>query len=652
MFSANTTQVADNAANYIEDVFSTWLYTGNGTVQTITNNIDLSTKGGMVWMKSRSAATDHAIYDTARGALFDIASNTTGSQTIQATGLTAFGTTGFTIGALASINTSAATYTSWTFRKQPKFFDIVTYTGDGASQRQIAHSLGSVPGFITIKTTSSASNWWVAHRGNGSTMYESSTSWASNGLNLTNALPSSTYPGPLGTSTYFQPTWNGSQANVNVNGETYVAYLFAHNAGGFGTAGTDNVISCGSYTGNAATQQITLGYEPQFLLIKQAGSSGNSWLIFDNMRGFSLTAEAVLAPNTSNPEFSLSGLIYPTATGFFINTAVGSLNDTGTYIYIAIRRGPMKTPTVGTSVFAPVLSSTTGATSTSNFPVDMVIAGSRGTQQKGISDRLRGFAITSSDSTPWLVTQTTAAETSPAQPTYYNAINTSIQTGSYLGGISLANYLFQRAPGFFDEVCSSNFIDGTPINHNLGITPELIVVKTRGLAAAWMGAVNEAGNIRNLSINTNSGGWLPSLVYSSYFNATTINPAGIFNGAGGDAKGIGVSVVIYLFATVVGVSKIGSYTGTGALQTVNCSFTTGARFVLIKRTDSTGDWYVWDSARGISSGNDPYLLLNTTGAEVTSTNYVDTDATGFKVTAAAPADLNASGGTYIFLAIA
>ena len=109
--------------------------------------------------------------------------------------------------------------------------------------------------------------------------------------------------------------------------------------------------------------------------------------------------------------------------------------------------------------------------------------------------------------------------------------------------------------------------------------------------------------------------------------------------------------VAYLFATCAGVSKVGSYTGTGALQTVNCGFTSGARFVLIKRTDSTGDWWTYDSARGITSGNDPYLFLNSTAAEVTSTNYVDTDSTGFKVTAAAPAGLNASGGSFIFLAI-
>jgi len=116
---------------FIEAVFSTWLYTGNGSTQTITNGIDLSTKGGLVWMKGRSGATDHALYDTTRGATKDLVSNSTAAETTQSTGLTAFNTTGFAIGTLAKINTNAATYVSWSFRKQPKFFDIVTFTAPG-----------------------------------------------------------------------------------------------------------------------------------------------------------------------------------------------------------------------------------------------------------------------------------------------------------------------------------------------------------------------------------------------------------------------------------------------------------------------------------------------------------------------------------------
>jgi hypothetical protein len=97
---------------------------------------------------------------------------------------------------------------------------------------------------------------------------------------------------------------------------------------------------------------------------------------------------------------------------------------------------------------------------------------------------------------------------------------------------------------------------------------------------------------------------------------------------------------------------VGSYTGTGTTKQIDCGFTAGARFVMIKRTDSTGDWYVWDSARGIVAGNDPYLLLNSTAAEVTSTDYIDTYSAGFEISSTAPVAINANGGTYLFLAIA
>ena len=109
---------------------------------------------------------------------------------------------------------------------------------------------------------------------------------------------------------------------------------------------------------------------------------------------------------------------------------------------------------------------------------------------------------------------------------------------------------------------------------------------------------------------------------------------------------------MYLFATCPGVSKVGSYTGTGTTLQLNCGFTSGARFVLIKRTDSPGEWYVWDTARGIIAGNDPYLLLNSTAVEVTNTDYIDTYNPGFEISSTAPAAINALNGTYIFLAIA
>jgi len=107
-----------------------------------------------------------------------------------------------------------------------------------------------------------------------------------------------------------------------------------------------------------------------------------------------------------------------------------------------------------------------------------------------------------------------------------------------------------------------------------------------------------------------------------------------------------------LFASCPGVSKVGSYTGNGTSQTINCAFTSGARFVMIKRTDSTGDWYVWDTARGIVPANDPYLLLNSTASEVTTNDSVDADSTGFIVNQVAATNINVNAATYIYLAIA
>ena len=85
----------------------------------------------------------------------------------------------------------------------------------------------------------------------------------------------------------------------------------------------------------------------------------------------------------------------------------------------------------------------------------------------------------------------------------------------------------------------------------------------------------------------------------------------------------------------------------------DCGFTTGARFVLIKLISGAGNWYLYDSVRGIGSGNDPFLKLNATGAQTTNSDYIDIDASGagFKINSGS-SFLNISGGTYIFLAIA
>ena len=632
------------AANYIEDMFSTYLYTGNGSTQTITNGIDLSTKGGLVWLKGRSLGYNNYLFDTVRGAGNSIYSNLQIAQQTSATTLTAFGSTGFSIGSESDINENATTYVSWTFREQPKFFDIVTYTGTG-SNTTIAHSLGAVPGCIMVKRTDTGgSPWAVYHRSLANTQYLvlNSTAAAATGATWWN----STTP----TSSVFSL---GTDATVNASAGTYVAYIFAHDAGGFGLTGTDNVISCGSFsTGAGGGATVTLGYEPQWLMIKSS-SDASAWYTFDSMRGWIVGGSSRgLSPNTANAEFNFGSSALPanpTATGFTFTNGLFAASET--WIYVAIRRGPMKVPTTGTSVFSTVSrtgTSTANTSVTAGFPVDAAfIKASSDIKPWDVEDRLRGGG-------KYLEFQSNAAEVagSPVATINFTASNTAVLLGtdSYVNSSanSYANYFLQRAPSFFDEVCytGTGSSPGTQ-NHNLGVIPEFILTKKRSAAQDWY-PFFQNGSVTNWmqffalsSAAGSSAGDLSSDVSATTFSGNTFSSNNSAN-----------TYVAYLFATCAGVSKVGKYTGTGTTLQINCGFTAGARFVLIKRTDSTGDWYVWDSARGIIAGNDPYLLLNSTAAEVTGTDYVDTYSAGFEISSTAPAAINASGGNFVFLAIA
>lgn len=337
------------------------------------------------------------------------------------------------------------------------------------------------------------------------------------------------------------------------------------------------------------------------------------------------------------------GVITPTGFKGLVSSGINN----GTFIYIAIRRGPMKTPTTGTSVFSPNAYSTTGAAGnpqTTGFPVDWMIQGNR----SGGSVWPAGFSRLQGGS-QYLQTSSTAAEAtqSGGAINFDSNTNFSFVAQWFNNGAPSVSWSFRRAPGFFDVVCYTGTGAAALRNHNLGVAPELMIIKSRNFGGqAW--AVYSGDPNQFLRLNTTA----QIASASDTWNYTTPTSTQFGTGTSTLVGASGWTYVAYLFASCPGVSKVGSYTGTGALQTINCGFTGGARFVLIKRTDSTGDWFTYDSARGISSGNDPYLLLNSTAAEVTGTNYVDTTSVGFQVTAAAPAGLNANGGTYIFLAIA
>jgi hypothetical protein len=636
-------------------VLSAYLYAGTGATLTINNGIDLLGKGGLVWIKGRngtSSGQNHALFDTARGIPSAISSNTTAAaQTAYTDQLTSFNANGFSLGAdsftAGEVNAASTNYVSWSFRKQPKFFDVVTYTGTGAN-RTIAHSLGSVPGMIIVKRTDAIAAWQVYHRSLTTAQYmvlNTTAQVASSTLRWNNTAP---------TSTVFSI---GTDATVNASGGTYVAYLFAHDAGGFGLTGTDNVISCGSFTSGASGEvTVNLGYEPQLVLLKRSSSSGTNWTIVDSMRGFPATTNSQypLFPNTATAEsLNSTNAILPTSTGFIGDaTYLGASN---TYIYMAIRRGPMKVPTSGTSVFGLNARTGTGAnaTVTGGQTDDTVLIKNRGSAVASLlSSRLTG--------TGYVVTSSTAVEVA-AGTTILQANPWDVMDGVKVGTTStitnasantFINYLFRRAPGFFDVVCYTG--TGTypfTINHNLGVAPELMIFKRRDVVDSWWTMAAPVTSPR--------AAW-----YQNYFelnatiavrgDATSITTAPTSTAVTIAAYYGDVSTwSLYLFATLAGVSKVGSYTGNGTTQTIDCGFGAGgARFVLIKRTDAVGDWYVYDTARGMTTLTDPYWLTNSTAAEVATLGSVTTVSTGFALNSAILAAINVNASKYIFLAIA
>src|SRR5574343_1183082 len=347
-----------NSPTWSDDVFSSFVYTGNGSTQTITNGIDLAGKGGLVWLKKRGAGiADHHLYDTVRGATNMLSSNTTGATIVRSTGLTAFNSDGFAIGAYSEINGSGDTQVGWTFRKAAKFFDCGTYTGDGVAGRTVNHNLGAVPGMIVVKRTDTTADWVVYHRSATNVYMKLNTTDGPGGNDPSGVIfGNGTSWGAGIDSTKF--TVGSNLSAINATGGTYVYYAFAHDTT------TDGLIQCGSYTANSGTPvSINLGWEPQFVLVK-CSTQANQWVLTDVMRGASQTSTATLFANGSGAEsVSASGDLIPSATGFTVGAPSYFNNGTQTYIYLAIRR-PNKPPTSGTQVYNAIARTGTGAAAT------------------------------------------------------------------------------------------------------------------------------------------------------------------------------------------------------------------------------------------------------------------------------------------------
>ena len=626
---------------YVEEVFSTDLYTGNATAeanrQSINNGIDLAGEGGMVWLKSRSNATYHELADTERGTNGSTgnAIHANNDHSEGAGELVSFDDDGFTLGYnTADGNYDGRTYASWTFRKAKGFFDVVTWTGSGTTDtdHRISHSLGCVPGCILVKKTDGTQDWRVYHKEVGVDSYQAlnNSSAFTSGFNCFGSAPTST-------------DFGINEDNLSMSSGNFVAYLFADGdeaaAQIFGEDGDESIIKCGTLNrtsaGTSGDVEIECGWEPQWILVKSS-SDADSWRMYDTMRGMgdSTGGTRRLYPDTAGAENGHEECIVR-STGF--TSISGPAHN---MIYVAIRRGPMKTPEDATKVFAIDIGSTAEPAFDSGFTVDAAIRHptytSAGNNPRMYS-RLQG--------TKHLYTSGSYDEGTEANSVWDS------NAGFYKSDSTNAfAWMFRRAPGFMDVVAYAGTGSAHTEAHNLGVVPELMIFKARDASENWAvynKDLTSAGY--HLLLNSSNGENTNSATWNSTDPTASVFTVGNDNYSNGSTE----NYIAYLFASCPGVSKVGSYNGSSSDIDVDCGFTSGARFVLIKRSDGNGDWCLYDTVRGIVSGSDSKLILNGTDAQDTGNDNIDPLSSGFTVVGGNTHVNNSSAGAkYIFLAIA
>jgi hypothetical protein len=325
------------------DYFNTVLYTGTGAALSVTG---VGFQPDWTWIKGRSGATDHGLYDAVRGVQEQLESNQTGAETTEATGLTAFGADGFSVGALAQLNTSSATYVAWNWLagngtssntdgsitstvsvNQKAGFSIVSYTGTGANAT-VGHGLGAAPKMVIVKNRDQADAWQVYH---GANTANPETDYLVLNTTAATADAADRWNDTLPTSSVFSI---GSGAEVNTSAEDYIAYCFAE---------VEGFSKFGSYTGNGSADGpfVYCGFRPAFVMIKRSDSTSN-WTILDDVReGYNVDNDP-LYPNLSNAE-GTADLADLLSNGFKLRSTDASVNaNNGTYIFAAFAEQPVK----------------------------------------------------------------------------------------------------------------------------------------------------------------------------------------------------------------------------------------------------------------------------------------------------------------------
>ena len=417
----------------------------------------------------------------------------------------------------------------------------------------------------------------------------------------------------------------------------------------FGENSDSNAIKTGSYVGTgSAGLVVNVGWEPQILMIKRIDSGGD-WYTYDSARGVVTDGDdAVLRANSSNVEADADHIEF-TPTGFNLtSTSSGVNSDGGKWLYIAVRRpdgyvGKLYGAGEGTSVFAMDTgnSSATIPTFDSGFPVDFMIRKNyQSTVQWTSGSRLTGLSR--------LAPNENYVEVSDSTVTW----DSNVGWGSTEQGTALISHMWKRHTGM-DLVAykGDGVTTGRQIPHSLNKTIEMMWVKNRDASKDWVvyhHQVNGGTNPEQYIMKLNTDGGQHGT--SSRWKDTAPTDKAFTVGGRDEVNEDGENFIAVLFASVDKISSVGGYAGSSG----NVSVTTGfqPRFILIKRTNSTGQWALFDTVRGLTSSgsNGDYVIyLNQTWSQQAEGTYIDLSSTGFTVTSDW-AGINAASNDYIYYA--
>ena len=328
----------------------TLLYTGNGSSsRALTNDGNSDLQPDWLWVKNRSNAVDHGLWDSSRGAgkRLTLVQDAEEDQS----NLASFNSDGFTVNTGDIINTNSHTYAAWQWKANggtttsfsasgaqlagtrqtntTAGFSIITYTGDGNNNATIPHGLSSPPKWVTIKERGASTNWYVGHN----------ATFGTGEVFLNNDSGIAAAFGPFNKTA---PDSNnitlGTDGNVNGNGDTYICYAFADVKG---------YSKFGSYEGIGGTSGGAFaytGFQPAWLMYRNIDRTEN-WIIVDTKRGlFNRIAGENLQANVNDAEANESRWGFDfLANGFKVRQTQSQNANNGdgeTIIYMAFAERP------------------------------------------------------------------------------------------------------------------------------------------------------------------------------------------------------------------------------------------------------------------------------------------------------------------------